>query len=191
MEMVESILQAAAEIFAKYGYARATTNRIAERAGVSIGSLYQYFPNKDCLFVHLLRGHRAELHAVVEAALARLADPATPIDDAVRWLLREVVKLHETNPPLTAALSAAVLGESPSAREARKDEDGVSQVRLMSSVLAGRADARRGDHDVMAAVLNQAASQLTRWLVHDAPPELDRRTLLDETVQLLVRYLRE
>ena len=44
--MVDTILQAAARVLAEEGLGRATTNRIAEVAGVSIGSLYQYFPNK-------------------------------------------------------------------------------------------------------------------------------------------------
>jgi AcrR family transcriptional regulator len=46
-DTVEALLQAAAQVFECHGYAAGTTNRIAERAGVSIGSLYQYFPNKD------------------------------------------------------------------------------------------------------------------------------------------------
>ncbi|MET7800720.1 TetR/AcrR family transcriptional regulator [Streptomyces decoyicus] len=47
----ERILVAAAQVFAEYGYAAETTNRIAERAHVSIGSLYQYYPNKDAILV--------------------------------------------------------------------------------------------------------------------------------------------
>jgi AcrR family transcriptional regulator len=45
--MFETLLEAAAPVFVREGYARATTNRIADAAGVSVGSLYQYFPSKD------------------------------------------------------------------------------------------------------------------------------------------------
>src|ERR1700736_5178789 len=48
-EMVETILEAAARVFVREGYARATTNRIAAAAGISVGSLYQYFPGKDAI----------------------------------------------------------------------------------------------------------------------------------------------
>ena len=51
---VEEILSAAAQVFEARGYAAGTTNRIAERAGVSIGTLYQYFPSKEAIAVALL-----------------------------------------------------------------------------------------------------------------------------------------
>lgn len=53
----ERILTAAAHVFAERGYAGGTTNRIAERARISIGSLYQYFPNKDAILAELLIQH--------------------------------------------------------------------------------------------------------------------------------------
>jgi AcrR family transcriptional regulator len=53
----ERILTAAAHVFAEHGYAAGTTNRIAERARISIGSLYQYFPNKDAILAELLIQH--------------------------------------------------------------------------------------------------------------------------------------
>ena len=53
----ERILTAAAHVFAEHGYAAGTTNRIAERARISIGSLYQYFPNKDTILASLLVRH--------------------------------------------------------------------------------------------------------------------------------------
>ncbi len=52
---VDSILAAATRLLISKGYARTTTNEIAETAGVSVGSLYQYFPSKDAIAVELLR----------------------------------------------------------------------------------------------------------------------------------------
>nr|MDT0666011.1 helix-turn-helix domain-containing protein [Micromonospora sp. DSM 115978] len=66
---VEAILDAAAQLLATNGYQATTTNHVAERAGVSIGSLYQYFPNKDALLVALEDRHLDE----VEAALRELS----------------------------------------------------------------------------------------------------------------------
>ena len=56
----ERILDAAARVFAEHGYSAGTTTRIAEEAGLSVGSLYQYFPNKDSILVELARRHVAD-----------------------------------------------------------------------------------------------------------------------------------
>ena len=52
-----AILDAATQLFQRLGYAGTTTNRVAELAGVSIGSLYQYFPDKDALLLALAERH--------------------------------------------------------------------------------------------------------------------------------------
>lgn len=65
---VEAVLEAAARILETRGLAACTTNAIAERAGVSIGSLYQYFPNRDALTVALIERETAQLVADIEAA---------------------------------------------------------------------------------------------------------------------------
>ncbi len=57
---VQAILEAAIQVFDEHGYAAGTTARIAQRAGVSIGSLYQYFPNKDSILTALAGQHLAE-----------------------------------------------------------------------------------------------------------------------------------
>ena len=62
---VEAILKATADILAKHGYARLTTNGIAERAGVNIASLYQYFPSKQAIVAELRRRHGIEQRAAV------------------------------------------------------------------------------------------------------------------------------
>src|ERR1700722_2109912 len=69
---VDAILEAGAQIFERLGYAGATTNRIAERAGVSIGSLYQYFPSKDAILVALARRHLEECMTMLAPQLRRL-----------------------------------------------------------------------------------------------------------------------
>lgn len=189
-QMVEAVLQAAAEVFAQVGYARATTNRMAERAGVSVGSLYQYFPDKDSLLGSLLERHHAEVHEVIDRAISRLADPKTTLEDGLRRLLSDLVAVHRAHPEQTKALSAAVLRQSPLADEIHKDDDDLVQARRVVQLLAERPDVRAGDHRAMALVLGQATAQLVRWLVHDTPHGADQDHLLEEVLQLLVRYLK-
>ncbi|QLL09723.1 TetR/AcrR family transcriptional regulator [Mycobacterium vicinigordonae] len=98
----QRILEASAQIFAEYGYAAGTTNRIAERAGVSIGSLYQYFPNKDAVLRALMDEH-------VEAGAALLAErlsgglPAG-LEETVRLFVRATIDNHRHNPRLHRVL---------------------------------------------------------------------------------------
>ncbi len=60
------IVEAAAHVLLEHGYAKATTNRIAERAGVSIGSLYQYFDSKDAVFVAVMQNYIEQLAKAVQ-----------------------------------------------------------------------------------------------------------------------------
>ncbi len=98
---VELILRAGASVLAGEGYAGATTNRIAEVAGVSVGSLYQYFPNKDALVLALADAHVAEMRALL-AATAAAADG--PVEEVVRTFVRAMIAAHVHEPALHRAL---------------------------------------------------------------------------------------
>lgn len=96
-ETVERILDAAAHIFEREGYVRTTTNDVAAQAGVSIGSLYQYFPSKDALLVALAERHLDDVAArfAEQAALLRASEP--PLAHVVAQLIGLSVELHETD----------------------------------------------------------------------------------------------
>jgi AcrR family transcriptional regulator len=93
------ILDAAAQVFAAHGYVKGTTNRIAEAAGVSVGSVCQYFPNKDAILVELARAHVREGEAII---LERFADPDLPPDlgGRVRVFVEAAVANHVDMPRL-------------------------------------------------------------------------------------------
>ena len=105
---VDAILKAAAQVFSRRGYAATTTNHIAERAGVSIGSLYEYFPSKDALLAALMEAHIEEADAALSQAAAEdlgirrswLRNPAS------RWITR----IHNLAP---TSAQAAVEFTSP------------------------------------------------------------------------------
>ncbi|TFV55043.1 TetR/AcrR family transcriptional regulator [Mycobacterium sp. PS03-16] len=98
-ETVDVVLTAAAQMFDREGLAT-TTNRIAERAGVSIGSLYQYFPNKQALLYALAERHIRQARARLDAVFARLLAEEPPFEDTMRAILTEVVALHSDRPGL-------------------------------------------------------------------------------------------
>src|ERR1019366_7406067 len=68
---VEAIAEATIQVLLSHGTDRLTTTKVAERAGVSVGTLYQYFPNKQSLLFALLEDHLDKVSAAVEDACAR------------------------------------------------------------------------------------------------------------------------
>jgi len=181
-----AILEAATEVIDDVGWARASTNRIAERAGVSIGSLYQYFPNKEAILASLVEGHRTAVHGIVGQSLTRLGDPAIGVDDALRGLLEDLVRLHREDPVLTRVLSTEV--PHPSAGEGHGAESKHLVARL-EEVLVRRRDVRVRDTAAAAHVLATTTEALTRWLAHEAPDDLDTGALINEIVAMLSGYL--
>lgn len=93
VRMVETILEAAARILEKDGFDGLTTNAIAERAGISIGSLYEYFPNKEAILVAMARNMLAEDEVVMAKAIE--AALAVPGSDVVRSTVQALVTLFE------------------------------------------------------------------------------------------------
>ena len=91
---VEKILDAAARIFHEQGYAGATTNDVADEAGVSVGSLYQYFPNKDALLVALTRRHIESTTSGLTYLLSRMSANAG-FDTIIRQVVDFLVEQHD------------------------------------------------------------------------------------------------
>ncbi|MEO8876410.1 MAG: TetR/AcrR family transcriptional regulator [Polyangiaceae bacterium] len=95
---VEAILTATAQVLVKDGYDGASTNKIAAQAGVSIGSLYQYFPSKEALVAELLDRHLADMMHVFDETVLRVADAPIPV--ATCELVHAMIEAHAINPKL-------------------------------------------------------------------------------------------
>jgi AcrR family transcriptional regulator len=110
-ELVAAILQAAVQVLAKHGAARFTTARVAEKAGVSIGSLYQYFPNKAAILFRLQSDEWHQTHELLRAILedARKAPPQR---------LRELVHAFVRSECAEAAIRVALNDAAPFYRDA-------------------------------------------------------------------------
>lgn len=102
---VEAILEATAQLLSEVGYAKTTTNRIAERAGVSIGSLYEYFPNKDALLVALMEQVLDESFAAFAGTVERMR--VAPLPAAARTIIDVLIESKRTRAPLIRALATS------------------------------------------------------------------------------------
>lgn len=120
-ETVDAVLEAAARILARDGYDRTTTNHIAEKAGISIGSLYQYFPSKDAILVALVARHMEDVRAIVLAELAESAPGG--FEEKLERLISALIELHLREPELHRILLEEVPHPAELRTRLEKTED--------------------------------------------------------------------
>jgi AcrR family transcriptional regulator len=103
---VDALVEATARILVKEGFDKASTNRIAEVAGVSVGSLYQYYPGKEALVAAVIDRHNQEIMRVVCGALGEVA--SQPVEKAVRRLVTVAIEAHRIDPKLHRVLAEQI-----------------------------------------------------------------------------------
>lgn len=185
---VDAVLKAAAQVFTRRGYAGATTNHIAERAGVSVGSLYEYFPSKDALLVALMEAHLAEGEAVLLKAAGEIAvSGAHDLAAMVRHVARAMVELHARDRELHRIL----FEEAPLPRRIRQTlmEIEARATERVGAVLANHPQVSVRDPALAAAIVVHTVEALTHRLVIHGGREVDLDAYVEEMVRLVVRYL--
>jgi AcrR family transcriptional regulator len=100
--MMDVLVQATTRVLLKDGYEACTTNRVAEEAGVSIGSLYQYFPNKESLVIAVMEKHLTQLHEALAQHLSELTSDDLPT--VVREMVRAWLEANRIQPRLHRVL---------------------------------------------------------------------------------------
>jgi AcrR family transcriptional regulator len=182
--MVEVILEAAARVFVRSGYPRATTNRIAEAAGISVGSLYQYFPSKDAIAVELLRRYRATLVNLVLRHLEQVEE--STLESVVRALVGAVLRAEGIDPALHRVLIEQVLRTSARG-EIVGFEEAIEKV-LSDAIRGARGRLFERDPDMTAFVVVRAVLGTVHSAVVDRP-SVNGPALVDELTRLIVRFL--
>jgi AcrR family transcriptional regulator len=186
-ETVDVILQAAAHVFSARGYAGCTTNHIARRAGVSIGSLYQYFPNKDAILVRLARGHLGEARRQVDAVLAEVRSGAVSPDRLIATVVRAMISLHKSDPALHRVIFEETRLERSILEELREIEE--SAISVLRAFIADGPRVPAVRADLMARIVVRAVEALTHHFVIYEGGRTDDETLIDEISRLVGGYL--
>jgi AcrR family transcriptional regulator len=124
--MVKVVLEAAETLFVQVGFVDTTTQAIADKAGVAIGSLYQYFDTKEALLIELLRARSQENADAFDACVERIAPLS--IEEAVRALVVQVAE----NSGRTYALRKAAYGHLPPPSNDGGDDE--LRVRYLNSI---------------------------------------------------------
>ncbi|MFJ8787928.1 TetR/AcrR family transcriptional regulator [Streptomyces sp. NPDC102462] len=177
-------LTAAAHVFAEHGYAAGTTNRIAERARISIGSLYQYFPNKDAILAELLVRH---IDRGTWTQADQLDLSAGSLEAAVRALVRDAIDNHRDDPQLLRIM----IEEAPFSQELIEtiERHGRMRVGQVRDLLARHPDVRVRDLDTAAELIVGTVEMNTHKLMAD-PRTIRVETFENELVDMITRYLR-
>lgn len=139
--LVAIILEAAVHVLAKEGAQRFTTARVAERAGVSVGSVYQYFPNKAAI---LFRLQSDEWRQTTELLRGILEDAGRPPLERLRRLVHAFLRSECAEAPMRVALddAAPLYRDAPEAKEAKAAGDRIVEA-FMREALPGASEATR------------------------------------------------
>jgi AcrR family transcriptional regulator len=185
---VNEVLSAAAQVFEAHGYAAGTTNRIAARAGVSIGTLYQYFPSKEAIAVAILERHIADtdhrLHEWVGHMVAEQHGLRAALHDYVTGML----EMHSGQPRLHHIL----LEETPLPERVHQAvlEAERRAAKTVAGLLRLYPEVRCAHLEQAGFVVVQTVESLThRFAAHPDEQFIPRTGFVDEVVTMLVAYL--
>ncbi|TAI65131.1 TetR family transcriptional regulator [Bradyrhizobium sp. Leo170] len=159
-ELVAAILDAAVQVLAKEGAQRFTTARVAEKAGVSIGSLYQYFPNKAAI---LFRLQSDEWRQTSDLLRGILEDNQRPPLERLRTLVHAFVRSECDEAAMRVALNdaAPLYRDAPEAQQAMASGERIVQV-FMQEALPEASEATRAlAGDLITTTLTEVGKQFS------------------------------
>jgi AcrR family transcriptional regulator len=181
---IDALLTATARILVRDGFDRASTNRIAEEAGVSVGSLYQYFPGKEALVAALIDRHIDEMTSLFASAFERFA--TLPLVEATRAMVAMHLRAHSIDPKLHQVLSEQVPRIDKLDRVRDVEREVTEMVRAY--LTAHRHEIQVRDLELAAFIVVQSVEGVTHAaLLHEQ--SLDDKRLVDEISLLVLRYL--
>lgn len=178
---VDDVLEAVQLVVKRHGTRAITTNRIAEAAGVSIGSLYQYFPDKRAIFTALHDQHVDDIRQVIQQTTDAFS--SAPLEEFARELVHGLVNVHADIAELHDVVSSAVPESAPGFRNALHD----TFRRALS-----RADQDRHSLDEterMLFVLPRMVESLVHGTAHQARATLSRDGATSEAIRTILVYV--
>jgi AcrR family transcriptional regulator len=180
---VEAILTATAHILIESGLEKFTTNRVAELAGVSIGSLYQYFPNKKALLFALAQQQAEQMMQLAQQHLTDVENLTIP--EVIQQIVRAAIAAHSVNPRLNQVLHEQISRDEvvPVGAEAQMEN-------LLRSFLEERRDQLKPKNlDLTVFIVSRTIEALIQRAMLDRSAWMNHNELEKEITQLLSGYL--
>jgi AcrR family transcriptional regulator len=186
LQTVDAILEATARVLTQDGFAACSTNRVAKVAGVSIGSLYQYFPDKDSLTVALLDREVTRSEDQVAAHL-KAAQPTT-VEAAARALVQGLTIAVRPRRALLKVLLAELHGVDAATR--LQDRQVHQEARIATLLRAHQPELKARRPELAALLIVTLLSGVVRRIVVEQPEWLDDATLEEDLTRMILSYLR-
>ncbi len=182
---VDAILQATLQVLTSVGKERLTTTRVALRAGVSVGTLYQYFPNKSALLQACLRVHMDQVRGAIEKVCAQhqresLLDMGTALIFAYLAAKMQSVKASAALYAVSSDVDGAPIAKAAGQRSRRAIVD----------LFATAKEPLTKDPEIIATVVTSSLNGISRSLLGSKSPERQLEPLRDELIVLVHAYLR-
>jgi AcrR family transcriptional regulator len=182
---VEDILEAAAQLLVAEERSALTTIRVAERAGVSVGTLYQYFSDLDAIVAKLVEVHLDREREAMEAVLREA--PATHLPELIDQLVDAFIGVFAEHPELSGALYGEIR-RAPWRPEL--EELGQATTSAIAHVLQERSnEVRPADPSLAAFVIVNAIDALAQRAAAQRPKDVEAGTVAQEAKRLARRYL--
>ena len=184
---VEAILQAVTRIMDAEGLGGLTTNKIAEKAGVSVGSLYQYFKNKESIFEAILLRMTEDNLRSLENTLA-----ASSKSRGIREVVEHVVRGHYANVKKLGKLSSVLFQIAPqilSVNHFKKSDEQIVRF-LLQRLDADRISIRPKNREAAFFICSQTVRGVL-FMAFLQKEEQERDLIIEELIDLLVRYLED
>ena len=184
-ERVNLILDTAAALFAEVGYEPATTNSIAERAGISIGSLYRYFSDKDAILRSLAKRHQEQVRGIFDNVFS--GDLVyLPLDVLLDRLIDPLVELHVACPAYKQILLGSDVSADIAAANEELDREIVGRIVEVLQLMAPGMGAERAH---LVATVCKAQIKALLSLVGSSDDREFRSQVTDEVKRMLHGYL--
>ncbi len=183
---VDAVLDAVIKLLKHEGFGALTTNRIAEVAGVSIGSVYQYFSDKGAIFAALHQRHIEQIDRLIASTLVERA--ASPLDELITSLVEAMVDAHTTDPELFKLLSTQVPQRPGSTQDFATRLHGLFRLALSSR--APKLE-WRGDLDRTVFIVANMVDSLSHAAALRRPPGISLASARSEAVKAVLAYLHD
>lgn len=180
---VEAIVEAGAYILVKHGWEKFTTNRVAERAGVNIASLYQYFPNKESIVAELQRRHIEKGRAAYPDKITQLRSQPN-LRAALKILIDGAVAEHRINPRLHKVFAEELPRAS---RLVHGERDKQLNERLANILEPYAIDVP--DLDIALFLFRVIGHAAIHEAASERPDLLENPLFTEELITLIERYL--